>query len=131
VQIVRERKAILRDIELVCGRDNFTYEAIPSEEYDQWSELESHGYTYVHLSSIRQFLGDESCVELSVPKLVGAKLIDRIENAFPEAELYVGTAYKYDVTAFRDSLYKPADIREKNVGTIFKTGLPASDPNAE
>ena len=74
----------------------------------------------------RRVLGDHRTLRLRSQILATSKLIAEIEAAFPEAELH-GTYWdeyvRKSCRTFRDSLYKPADVRKQNEGNVFKTGL--------
>ena len=120
VQIVRERKAVLAELK-----------QLSSQELDDW-RLESlearHGlvgnpadYDHLRISRFRRILGDDTFLLFEIPAACDPKLVERIEHAFPEAELH---AYDLDKQEFsyRDSLSKPVQIRRPNRGSAFKTG---------
>jgi hypothetical protein len=69
---------------------------------DQYSSLDNIGY--VQVGPVRRFLGDKDCVELELPATFDAQYLKRVENAFPEAKLYMHMTRKSGAYAFRDSL---------------------------
>jgi hypothetical protein len=118
LHIVRERKAILAEIRQASPNKHVIIvleemELIPKYVDSRGGEVEE----YARVPRIRRFLGDSSIVRISFPRTLDPKLIERIENWFPEAELDTENAS-------RDSLYKPEDSRLDNYGNLFTTGYP-------
>ena len=74
---------------------------------------------------MRLLFGDDPYLVLNLPPRLPPELIERVEHAFPEARLFIHDRdgerpLEYE---FRDALYRPSELREPNVGTVFKTGL--------
>jgi hypothetical protein len=130
VQIVRERKAVLREIERIGGPLGFEYFGLGDEEFsliDGSAELSREHYAYAGLNVVRLLLGDKSCITLIVFQPLDFPLAERMEKAFPEAELTI-VVPESRTTEYRDSLYKKASRRKTNIGTVFKTGLRVAVP---
>lgn len=129
-QIVRERKAILAELENSerLKRRYFYYgletlEAQPNSKSRIKDICRVVDYEYARISRVRRFLGDESCLMISFRAMPDAKLTERIELAFPEAILIREDLRDSQDDKWRDSMYKPAAFRNKNRGHLFKTGL--------
>lgn len=118
LQIVRERKAVLSEIERI--------DALSRVESGQLAMAPSNGPwgNSYEVSLARRILGDESRGMLNLPPSLSSEWITRAEQAFPEAELYIIADIKDHELQYRDSLYTPAAERVPNKGTVFKTGLP-------
>ena len=127
LQIVKERKAILAELEEVYGKYHFRYLGLELNE--PVPRLAAHDF--MRVSPIRRLLGDESCMKIELtcrpiaPLSVVPKLIGRMEIAFPEAELQFYDPV-HECRWWRDSLYKPN--RTHNIGSLFKTGLMPASP---
>lgn len=119
-RIVQVRKAILREIErLEPAAIDPSVEQQESRNSDPL--YDPRQWDSIRVSTIRRLLGDESVIELLLPRASDRLLIERTENAFPEADLaFWDEHFRYHS---RDSLYLPAGKRRKNMGTIFTTGL--------
>jgi hypothetical protein len=129
LSIVRERKAVLAEIANEKGAMVLTL-AFAENDFQP-----GEGLTHTDLmrvSNLRKWLGDEAIIGIVLYSDTEPALIRRTENAFPESQIYVyiasdrpplipmRTAKEF---AFRDRLVFPENLREKNRGTIFKTGL--------
>ena len=115
VRIVHERRAVLDEI---AGAGYVTLEDSHWKR-PSYQEL-------IRVSSVRRLFGDSSYFSITVPPNTSPQLLERLEYAFPESNLYLwesGVSSNPDVGTRRDSLYAPASERRPNVGTIFKTGL--------
>jgi hypothetical protein len=127
MQIVRERKAVLKDLQAKASpAEVVDYIGLETHERDPelLQLMNGANFDYARVSAIRRRLGDETCAVLAVPESFDAKLIDRMERAFPEAYLAVTEAGDASIeTASRESLFKPIAERKPNKGTVFKTGL--------
>ena len=121
IQIVRERKALLREMTRLSpeGIDDWGLESLEGRAALVGKPTD---YDHLRVSSIRRLLGDETQLLIEVPPSCDSKLIERIEYAFPEAELHKYDADKREFS-FRDSLSKPAANRQPKRGSAFKTGL--------
>jgi hypothetical protein len=120
-QHVHERKAILAEITRLqaTGTRYLCLETL--EDNPQFTfPAGSQDPALVRVPSIRRLFGDETCLYLGVPGPLDPRLVERMELAFPEAQLAL---YLPGDDAVRDSLYLPANVRRENRGTIFKTGL--------
>jgi hypothetical protein len=125
VHVVRERKAVFAEIERNKGDAQFGYIGLEQAESNPAGRaaLRAGESGYVRISFVRRLLGDESCLEMSLPPALEPELIERVEKAFPEAKLAIFPNDRQAVTEYRDSVYAPAPLREKNTGTAFKTGF--------
>lgn len=126
VQIVREREAILAELQSLVGVDGFSYTIDGREQYDAALSIYDVllNSQYSRVPTVRLLLGDESYGCVCIRKPINSRLAGRLEIGFPEAELWA----EYDARtnnyyAWRDSLYTPLVDRGPNVGTFFKTGL--------
>ena len=151
-QIVRERKAVLREIEAVSLPQDFAFTSLEAVEkipvpvvlYQPTNKESGITYYkppfmpgYVRVSYIRRLFGDESGIKVLVPNSLDAELAERLEKAFPEAQLLAIVKKNgsmppkpFEVFAYRDSLYKPLNEQSKTTGTLFKGGRKdsATDP---
>lgn len=118
-RIVRERKAVLRDLRNVVVLFASTQRYQPLTEAIQLGSQIDYGYLRISLT--RRLLGDEPYVEIYLLETTPPELVERTEHAFPEAKLYGD--WHDGPAEFRDSLYKPASERMPNYGLVFKTGL--------
>ena len=113
LSIVRERKAVLSEIQRVSSPGDFSELSVSVlEGKDNYGSLPE----YARVSRIRRCLGDNSYWFINLPEKLSPTLVERTEYVFPEANLHI-------TGASRDSLYAPESKRRPNVGTIFKTGL--------
>ena len=118
LKIVRERKDLLAELKSIAS-DKYIYVGLESSEYNAQVDLQRY-----RVPLIRRLLGDESCLQLTFSTDCRADLIGRAEAAFPESRLYmIMPGENYIIADFRDSLKAPAETREANIGSAFKTGL--------
>jgi hypothetical protein len=127
LKTVRERKAVLVALRAACGSSlDFKCDSLESIERD-YPTSDLRRYSYARASAVRRILGDESFCHVELPQslFLNRRLVERVENAFPEARLkMVVRGIEFNaVVMTRDSLYRPADQRVKNSGDLFKTGL--------
>lgn len=124
LHFVRERKSILNELNSERRPDEIVL--IPLEELEGGPESEFFTrcgkFDCYRVSLFRRLLGDSSCYALHLPASIDSKLIERIECAFPEAQLNITHADGRQL-AFRDSLFEPDTDRLPNSGKVFKTGL--------
>jgi hypothetical protein len=109
IQIVRERKAVLAEVESTAPGE-FLFVTLERAEAVRPPGSYAHR-EYVRISRLRRRLGDESYWRMFLPETIDAELTKRVESAFPEAEISMRGAH-------RDSLYAPD--REPNVGPSSK-----------
>ena len=121
IQIVRERKAVRQELMRLspAGVDDWGLESLEARLALVGKPTD---YDHLRVSKLRRLLGDETQLLFELPPTCEPKLIERIELAFPEAELHHYDADRREFS-FRDSLYKPAANRQPNRGTAFQTGL--------
>ena len=123
LKIVRDRKALLAEI----SHEQHTLEEMEADPSGNGGS-NAHwaaDFPFARIPLYRRLLGDKSYPHL-VLEATSPQLLERIENAFPEATL---DAHVFDKSgmptrvAWRDSLYTPLGLRSPNEGTLFKTGL--------
>jgi hypothetical protein len=123
LKIVRERNRLLDYVHILARLE--AGEADPDIKSRQERKYPGD-WECIRIPWTRRVLGDSSYIAIAVPDSATSKLIAEIEAAFPEAELH-GTYWdeyvRESCRTFRDSLYKPADVRKQNEGNVFKTGL--------
>lgn len=125
-KIVRERKAILAEIRGTRRGNEPQIGILEEREQERlkswcgtWSKRD---HERIRVSRLRKLFGDVTVSYIRIWPRQGdtreslLAFIRRIEETFPEAALEAGSSY-------RDSLLLPANEREPNRGTIFKTGL--------
>ena len=125
-KIVRERKAVLAEIDRIGQYQPHRWlERLAS---DPISTVPHENVEDIRVSSIRHFMGDESCLVLFLPYDLNANWISRAEQAFPEAVLVLQDGREFvrygpGYIALRDSLYAPQADHFPNEGTVFRTGF--------
>ena len=138
--IVEERKAILAQIETVFDEQQAEIAEINPTDRSQspyypfvlgyedgsfTNDTQLGNIEYTRLSYVRRLFGDDPYLVLNLPPGLAPQWIERVEHVFPEARLFIHNRdgdrpLEYE---FRDALCRPIELREPNVGTVFKTGL--------
>ena len=136
LSIVRERKALLKEIERCSHHDDGWYLGLESLESQNCAEseherigqliAEAGGFEHVRISRVRRHFGDETCLSLTLPRSLDSRWVERVEIAFPEARLEIAGGNET-----RDALYESPATRHTNKGTVFKTGLIEKSPEGQ
>lgn len=124
LHVVRGRQLVLQELkqqlgpDLVCLTLEMAERKIGESAVRKKVDLE-----FLRVSRVRRLLGDESCFTIRLERMPDLQLVERMEVAFPEANLEIwGGPETHSLIASRDSLYRPD--RYPNSGTVFKTGIP-------